>query len=55
MTWATPALAQSDRVALEWDRWLAAQGNPPGVLVFLIEDHELLAQDNALVRAVFAD
>ncbi len=43
---AAPALAQSDRVALEWARWLEAQGNPPGALVFAIFDAELLASSD---------
>jgi len=43
---AAPVLAQSDRVALEWNKWLEAQGNPPGALVFMIGDSPLLAQDS---------
>ncbi|MCR9273654.1 MULTISPECIES: serine hydrolase domain-containing protein [Mameliella] len=43
---AAPVLAQSDRVAQEWDKWLKAQGNPPGALVFLIGDSLLLGQDS---------
>lgn len=43
---AMPAFGQSDRVALEWSRWLEAQGKPPGALVFLIGDSQLLGRDN---------
>lgn len=44
--WAVPALAQSDRVALEWQRWREARGNPDGALVFMIGGQELLALDS---------
>lgn len=43
---AASAQAQSERVALEWDRWLEAQDNPPGALVFTLLESELLAQDS---------
>ncbi|WP_323771410.1 serine hydrolase domain-containing protein [Antarctobacter sp.] len=44
--WATPLAAQSERVALEWDHWLAAEGNPPGALVFTLAGTELLARES---------
>ncbi|ASP22616.1 penicillin-binding protein 4* [Antarctobacter heliothermus] len=44
--WAMPLAAQSERVALEWGRWLAAEGNPPGALVFTLAGTELLAQES---------
>jgi CubicO group peptidase (beta-lactamase class C family) len=40
------AWAQSGRIVLEWDRWMAAQGVTSGALVFQIENSELLAQDS---------
>lgn len=45
---AGPGAAQSDRVELEWNRWLEQQGSPDGALIFMIGDSVLLAAENGV-------